>query len=102
LHLIYFFCSLCCHFNCWIYIGRLLSWLLTIFTNRFFYILCSYVLQNYLLPLYLSLQYVAGLFLLLSFFTYSLSFSVCGCCILYIVGIFLVFLSTFLILLISN
>jgi len=57
-------------------LGRLLSWLLTIFAPALLYILRSDVLQYWQSLLYVSLRFVTGLFLLLS--THSLSTSVLG------------------------
>jgi hypothetical protein len=52
--------------------GWLLSWLLAIFTNCFF-LYYVFICYAELILLYMPLQFVTGLFRLLSFFTYNLS-----------------------------
>ena len=75
--------------------GWFISWLLTVFTNCLLYVLCSEILQYWLTLVCMSPQFETGIFLLLSFFTYSLFISAFGWWILYIVSVFLVSLSIF-------
>ena len=72
--------------------GWLISWLLTIFIHGSSVYLALKYSQYWLSRLHMSLQFVTGLFLLL-----SLSISGFGCCILYIFSTSLAFQSIFLI-----